>query len=243
MSLLSSQSPTKLPTCAPQPTPTTGTLAIVAMSIGNPQFSDSQKLHQLLSYVRGSYPNFVIYVTQENARHNYSARGYACDEALAKARKYGLAMRRKIEALPNDIGESRHSNRYVDFRNQVMPHTAYQTELRRLVALERTSECFKADLLSTSAGSIEKQLTPGLPSAAIARAVRRASYYLLEELAFTLSAPAIFRYQHAAFVYHREFPILRRVLDGAYDGVASASVMFDMNPGASKHSWTTSQST
>ena len=214
-----------------RPSQKEGTIAIVAMSIGNPQFSDPRNLQQLLSYVRSTYSTFTLYITQENARHNYSARGCSADEAQAKAHKYGLAMRRKIESLSDGIGEARDSGRYVNFRKQVMPHGAYQHELRRLVALERSSEQFKTDLLSTSAAAIEKHLEPGTPALEIARAVKRASYYLLEELAFTLAAPDIFGYPRAAFVYHREFPILRQVLGGAYDGRASMRVEFDMNPG------------
>lgn len=183
-------------------------LVIIWMSVGNSYF-DKEKIQELVEYAQTFFSAIKILIPYEPAIHTYMALGYNQTKASSKAR---LGSNRLKNHSQKVIGTNTKVE-IVNWSKRIANNTFYQNNLNLISELYRVNQEFQTDAEEAT----KKVLMKKSDRAISEKDIKIGTKYLLEELAFVLSSPDIFEVQSTVYMYHRNWPIYEKLVNGEYD--------------------------
>jgi len=187
-------------------------LVLIGMSPGNSYFK-KKIIDKLINFVSRRFFKVRIMIAEKPAEHTYKAMGYPEGKAKRKARLAGNNLRnhseRSIASLKKgDIA-------VIDWEKDVSSNSLYKEAYREMKELYKKNILFREDAREATGYVLEGRIKP---SVNMNKAVEEGVHYLLKELAFLLASPSIFGVSHVAYIYHREWNVYERFVNGFYDG-------------------------
>eukprot|EP00039_Didymoeca_costata_P006569 m.91418 g.91418 ORF g.91418 m.91418 type:complete len:180 (+) comp13302_c0_seq1:268-807(+) len=152
------------------------------------------------------------------AQHTFRAVGYDEKSITTKARLGG----NKYRNHSRDIVESTNGMEFVDWKT-IESHDAYVRAHAEIYDLFKQNSAFQAEVKQVTGSILEQRIKPNVD---LEEAVLEGTNYLLKEFAFLSASPEIYSVPQINFVYHREWPIYERFIEGAYNGVARKDLGF-----------------
>ena len=204
---------------------------ISAMSIGNSYFSN-EKIDELLPFLNKHFSQTKILIAKKISVHTYKALGYDEKKARQKTKLAGNRLKNScIRTMQKIRTQGQQVNvDFVDWENEVEHDAEYEKQLEiikelynRHKRLKDVKKSFYKDARDTTKNVLMAKLED---KKEIDRAIDEGVEYLLEELAFILAAPKIFNVTNVAYIYHREWPIFTKLIDGKYDKKIRKNVAF-----------------
>ncbi len=198
-------------------------LGLIWMSAGNPYFTE-QIISHLINFALQKFSKVIIMAPDEPAEHTFLALGYSEKEAKKKARLNANLLqnraRRVVETLPQRTKERL---KIVEWIEEIMPLEAYHEAYDQIFFLYENNPPFQQDAKETTKKVLLSKSKGGsLGEEAINEGVK----YLLKELAFVVASPRIYKVKNVTYIYHKEWPIYRKFIEGKYDGVPKRSLSF-----------------
>ena len=92
-----------------------------------------------------------------------------------------------------------------------------------MVQLYGTNEAFRQDALDTTKTVLKTKLEKEID---LDQAAKEAVHYLLKELAFVLVSPVLFQVPRTVYIYHHEWPVFEKLVNGVYDSIPKEKVGF-----------------
>lgn len=180
---------------------------IVGISPGNNYFNEGT-VSKIINFIRenGCHPLFMV--TDGPSFHNFRALNYSIESAKRNARRQGLKLKGlciQCGALPKEI---------LDW-DEVYKNADFKESLRDLTELFQDSESFRYDVLEATSLFLKSRIKGVISE----DQKKTASNYLLEELSFLLSANQILGIESTSYLYHREWPVFEKLVNGEYDQI------------------------
>jgi len=197
-------------------------IGLVWMSAGNSYFSESN-IENLLRKASKKFPKCIVMAPDRPASHTYKSLGYPDSKARRKARLNANLLqnraRRIVEKLKNEGIKCEFD--IVEWIEEVIPNQRYQTKYQEILGLFNSNEKFKKDALKTTANVLKTKFE-NVPEGAVNEAV----HYLLKELAFVCSSLKIYNANTITYIYHKDWEIYKKFIEGKYDGVVRPKLKF-----------------
>jgi tRNA-dependent cyclodipeptide synthase len=137
------------------------------------------------------------------------ALGYDQTKASSKARLGSNRLKNHSQKI---IGTNTKVE-IVNWSKRIANNPFYQNNLNLISELYRVNQEFQTDAEEAT----KKVLMKKSDRAISEEDIKIGTKYLLEELAFVLSSPDIFEVQSTVYMYHRNWPIYEKLVNGEYD--------------------------
>ena len=197
-------------------------LVIIWMSVGNSYF-DKEKIEEILEYADKTFSSIRILIPYEPAIYTYLALGYDKTRASSKARLGANRLTNHTKRIISDDVHFKDKDITVlDWTREVAAMGSYQKCLMSITHLYETSRRFQIDAEEATAEVLGKKGGMGLTAEKIKIGVK----YLLEEFAFVLSSPDLFKVDKTVYMYHRRWPIFEKFVNGEYDDKPKNNIGF-----------------
>lgn len=198
-------------------------IAIVGLSVGNSYFTQGT-IDELLEETTNRFSQTIIMITDKLALHTYKAVGYNHEKAEKKARLDGNALRNRVErSIENVIKEEAQQNIELVDWEEVQKTKSYQQEYENILHLYENNQEFKNVVRDNTKKVLNRKLKPGVK---MEQAIDEAKNYLLKELAFLLATPDIYNQRQVADIYHKNWPVFEKLINGEYNGVQRRDLGF-----------------
>ena len=196
--------------------------AIIGISMLNAHFT-AHNIQRTLETVKTSFSKVVFMLPDKPAEH--TLEGYGYDQKDAQK-----TVRRKFKTLERDCRESIAGLQLPDVDivrwEQVEQKEAYEMMLKAINELYENDPSFKACIRVTTQAVYEGSKFPTKKDMTIERQIDAGIHFLFKELAFILSSPALLGASETTYLYHKEMPVLSKLLDGTYEFTAPNNVEF-----------------
>jgi tRNA-dependent cyclodipeptide synthase len=186
---------------------------IIGMNPGNSYFKDAEVEH-LFKRTVGEYGRAAVFVADIPAIATYMSYGYTENRARNKAIPKGNNLKNRTLRIAQDLGIADKVH-VIDWETEVQNDPAYLARYAAVEGLYGTSTEFAAAVNDTT-GSVLDGSGRDIPDREAA--VKVAVHYLLSEIAFLEFAPELLGAEQVVYVYHRNWPVYERYVNGAYDG-------------------------
>ncbi|MFA6099572.1 MAG: tRNA-dependent cyclodipeptide synthase [Patescibacteria group bacterium] len=197
-------------------------LVIIWMSVGNSYFN-KERIEEILEYAAKHFSVVRILIPYEPAIYTYLALGYDETKANSKARLGSNRLtnhtKRTISENASFQGKDIH---ILNWAEEVEKVDVYQKKLLFMTHLYETNRRFQIDAEETTAEVLSNKSDENISAEKIKIGVK----YLLEELAFVLSSPDLFKVDKTAYMYHRHWPIYEKLVNGEYDDKPKEDIGF-----------------
>lgn len=201
----------------------TSGITIVGLSLGNSYYNE-RNIENLLAYLGRHASRIEIFIPEVPAHHTYRALGYDdCDsDRKCRLRSNGLRNRcRSILSRSADLGKITNE---LDWEKSVSIHPEYQKRLREIELLYEYNSDFRRDVRENTAAVLSHKHSQGVVNEG---SIDIGAKFLLEEIAFLLASPKIFDSKNIAYVYHKDWEIFGRLIEGCYgNGFADSPIGF-----------------
>ena len=198
--------------------------AIIGISILNSHFTQ-QNIQQTAELARGQYAKIFFMLPDKPATHTLAGYGYSKQEA-------DRTVRRKFRVLEKRCRASVENLRLPDAKivrwNQFETSENYLHFLADLQSAYHNDPDFKHDATATVRLMYEQSQYPKKQSLSLEEQVNAGLPFLLQELAFILSSPTVLNVEGTEYLYHKDMPILSKLLAGSYQFQPLANVSFAM---------------
>ena len=152
------------------------------------------------------------------SEHNYRAVGSNNPEKSARVKANRL--RNKIKALFQSKQIDADMFSYVDWKADVETCPQYQDTLDEIRTLYKMNIKFHTDIFEVTKRALESLVAGRGQHQIQSIDTEEGANYLVKELAFLLTLPEIYpEFSNYRFVYHADWPVLRKFVAGMYDGI------------------------
>lgn len=184
-------------------------LAIVWMSVWNSYFGE-ESIQDIVSFADKTFSKTKFLIPFEPAIYTYLAIGYNEEKARTKAR---LGSNRLVNHTVRAIDGGKNMD-IVNWNDEVYNNKNYQESLTEIMNLYLENQKFREDAKETTKQVLEEKTKDQIN---LERATEIGVTYLLQELAFVLVSPSIFNVSKTVYIYHRQWPIFEKLINGKYD--------------------------
>jgi len=196
-------------------------LGLIWMSAGNPYFTE-ERIVKMLHFALERFARVIIMAPDKPAEHNFKALGYPDNQAKRKARLNANLLqnrtKRVVSLFPSEL---KNKVIVVEWADEVIPNAKYQEKYEEILDLYNTNASFRKEARETTKSVIAKKSADD-----IEKALDEAVQYLIEELAFVLASPDMYKVKRVFYLYHMTWPIYQRLIEGKYDGVQRNNLGF-----------------
>ena len=196
-------------------------LAIVWMSVGNSYFK-KEVIDNLIKCVNDKFSKIRILIPNEPAEHTYKALGYDVKTAKKKARLNSNRMKNHTQRAIDSLSK-KSDFKIIDWDVDIIPKEEYKKSLIFVKDLYDNNADFRKDARETTEEVLKGKIKETVK---MDKAIDAGVKYLIEELAFVIASPNLFKVKNTAYVYHREWPIFEKLVNGVYDSEPKKSLGF-----------------
>lgn len=186
-------------------------LSIIWMSPGNSYFKDKEVAFLLRECIK-RYGKAAIMVADVPAISTYMAMGYNMSEARNKAILKGNNLKNRTRRVIREMGIEDQSIIIVDWDNEVKDNPSYQKHFNKVMNLYEENKAF-----ATAVNDTSKEVLLNTGKEYTEEDIRRATHYLLSEIAFLEFAPDFFGVDKIAYVYHKNWRVYEDYIAGVFD--------------------------
>jgi tRNA-dependent cyclodipeptide synthase len=198
-------------------------ISIVGISMLNPHFTpenialaaaDAQRHAREVCFMLPDLP----------AEHTLAGYGYLPDEARKSARRKFRTLEKHCRAaMAGALSGTGRVVRWGEFHSR----PEYTAMLAHMNTLYANNAAFGEDVRGVTASVYAESAYPMKRPMTPAEQVEAGRHFLLQELAFILGSPVILGVETTEYAYHRDMPILDRLVAGGYAGhLATPAVSF-----------------
>jgi len=195
---------------------------LIWMSAGNSYFKEEIIL-KLLRFGSKNFNEIIILSPDEPAEHTYLALGYEEKNAKRKAKLNSNLLKnrakRAIEILKKEGNKT--NFKIIEWTNEINKQKNYQEELIKIQKLYNSNISFQKDTKEITKKVMENKSITN-QNINIDEGVK----YLIKELAFVIVTPIIYNTHHVTYIYHNEWTIFQKLIDGEYDGKQRNNLSF-----------------
>lgn len=181
--------------------------ALIGLSIRNSYFKD-KNLHQLITWAKDNFNQVHIMCPDVPAIDTLKSLGYPDNKARLKATLACNNLMYKCQRICEKLNIDAHFIRWADVENQA----DYQNMYLALKKLYLDDPTFHSDVRETTREVIQNHGTK-LP---INKAIDIGIEFFLKEIAFIINAADILGIPKSTYLYHKEMPVLQKLLDSKY---------------------------
>lgn len=183
--------------------------ALIGLSIRNSYFKD-ENLHELISWAKDNFKHVNIMCPDQPAVHTLRSLGYDEKKAKEKANLACNNLENKCKRIIEELGIAGRSKiiRWDDLEK----NEKYNSMYRKMKELYEKDSAFRNDARGATKQVIEHHGTE-LP---MEEAIDIGIEFFLKELALILNAADILGIPKSAYIYHKEMPVLEKLLNGEY---------------------------
>jgi len=196
-------------------------IALIWMSAGNSYFNE-ETIGKLLKFADKRFSKIIVLSPDKPAEHTFKALGYPENKARRKAKLNANLLinraKRELEKIKN-----KDKFLFVDWESNVAKNLEYKTRYKEIIALYKANATFRQDARETTKKIIEEKASEILD---IEKSIDESVLYLLEEISFVLSCPAIYRVSKVTYLYHQQWKIYENFIAGKYDGKKRSNFSF-----------------
>ncbi len=201
----------------------TNGMVIVGLSIGN-SYYNKKNIEALLGFLGQYASNIELFIPEGPAQHTYRALGYNEIEATRKCRLNANTIRNHYSEILARSSDLENETNEIDWECKVACDPEYLKRLKEIELLYDLHLDFYRDVRqATSEVLAHKRREAPISEDSIDIGVK----FLLEELAFLLAAPKIFDSTNIAYVYHKDWGIFEKLIEGCYgSGFSDSGIGF-----------------
>lgn len=188
-------------------------LPVIGMSPGNSYFKDDA-VRFLLREAVGRHGRTAVLIPDVPAVSTYLGLGYAPAKARSKAILKGNNLKNRTRRIMAELGLGADAVCIIEWDRDVALSEAFTSAYTETKKLYGKNDAFRAAVDSTTRSVLENTDDGSVHDE---QGVRTATQYLLSELAFMESAPALLGCTSALYVYHKPWPVYEDYVAGVFD--------------------------
>jgi len=184
--------------------------ALIGLSIRNSYFKD-ENLHELISWAKDNFRHVNIMCPDHPAIHTLESLGYDEKTARSKATLACNNLENKCRRIVQELGID-DSTRFIRW-DDLEKNDKYNIMYRQIKELYAKDNDFERDAREATKQVIEYHGT----KLSMKEAIDTGIEFFLKELALILNAADILGIKKSAYLYHKEMPVLKKLLAGKYN--------------------------
>jgi tRNA-dependent cyclodipeptide synthase len=183
---------------------------LYGISLANSYFTQNGCLASITKYFKNKASNFFPFTPSKPSIHTYNVKGYKC--ASKKVARDFKHLKRLIDKAIEEASGGICKFNSLSWESDIDEHPEYNKSLIAIRELYASNAEFRKDVRETSCLVIDKIVQPSQ----LESAIDEGKEFLLKELAFLVVSPQILGVESVAYVYHLEWPIFNKLINGKY---------------------------
>mmetsp|Transcript_15693 Transcript_15693/g.21881 ORF Transcript_15693/g.21881 Transcript_15693/m.21881 type:complete len:235 (-) Transcript_15693:123-827(-) len=180
---------------------------LCGLSLGNSYYSQS-RVTSIMKFFANKASIVFPFIPGRISSHTYKALGASNPET--QARNNYSRMLKNTQAAIQEAEGGPCSFQIISWDKDIANHSCYLQSLENVRELYELNQEFRNDVRDMTAKMISKKIEP------TEEAIEEGKEYVLKECAFYVVSPEVLGVPAIGFVYHTEWPMLNKLVNGHY---------------------------